>query len=106
MTTHSPELHAVYWPRGQKTVSVQPLSPRLDTLEGKKVAFLWDYVFRGDEIFPMLEAQLRERFPGMEFVGYDQFGSTHGDEERAILESLPGRLKAMKVDAVISGMGC
>jgi hypothetical protein len=106
MTTNSPESHAVYWPRGQRTVSAQPLSPRLDTLEGKTVAFLWDYIFRGDEIFPMIEAQLRQRYSGMRFINYDEFGSTHGDEERAIMESLPSRLKEMKVDAVVSGMGC
>ena len=100
------ESHAVYWPRGRKTVSVQPLAARLDTLDGKTVAFLWDYLFRGDEIFPLLEKKLRERFSNVTFVGYDEFGSTHGDEERAILEGLPSRLKALQVDAVISGMGC
>lgn len=102
----SAESHAVYWPRGQQTVSVQPLSPRLDTLDGKTVAFLWDYLFRGDEIFPMIEQKLRQRFSNITFIGYEEFGSTHGDEERAILEGLPERLKALKVDAVISGMGC
>ena len=106
MTIRSPESHAVYWPRGRTTVSAQPLAPRLDTLEGKTIAFLWDYIFRGDEIFPMIEAQLQQRFPNMRFIGYDEFGSTHGDEERTILQGLPERLKALKVDAVISGMGC
>lgn len=102
----SPESYSVYWPRGRKTVSVTPASPRLDTLEGKTVAFLWDYIFRGDEIFPMVEKKLSERFRGMRFINYDQFGSTHGDEEHKILASLPERLKALKVDAVVSGMGC
>jgi hypothetical protein len=100
------EIHSVYWPRGKQTVTMQPLAPRLDTLNGKTIAFLWDNLFRGDEIFPMIEKQLNERFSGITFIGYDEFGSTHGDEERAILESLPERLKALNVDAVISGMGC
>lgn len=101
-----PETHAVYWPRGTKTASVEAISPRLDSLEGKTVAFLWDYIFRGDEIFPLVQKALTARFPTMRFIGYDEFGSTHGDEEHAVLAALPERLKALKVDAVISGMGC
>ena len=37
---------------------------------------------------------------------YDTFGSTHGEDEHAILAGLPDRLRELKVDAVISGMGC
>ena len=104
MTT--PQSLAAYWPRGKRTMTAQPLAPRLDTLDGKTVAFLWDYLFRGDELFPMIEKTMRERYTNVKFIGYDEFGSTHGDEERAIIEALPERLKALKVDAVISGMGC
>jgi len=102
----TPDMSAVYWPRGRKMIAYQPVSERLPTLEGKKVAFLWDYLFRGDEIFPMIERGLAERFPGVRFVGYDTFGSTHGDDETAVIAGLPARLKEMEVDAVISGMGC
>jgi hypothetical protein len=104
MTTE--QAYSVYWPRGRKTATILPLSPRLDTLEGKTVAFLWDYIFRGDEIFPMLQKKLSERFANMRFVNYDEFGSTHGDEEQKILASLPDKLRALGVDAVVSGMGC
>jgi hypothetical protein len=100
------ESFSAYWPRGRKTLSLQPLSPRLESLEGKTVAFLWDYLFRGDEIFPLVEQKLRERFPGVRFIGYDQFGSTHGEDEQKVLAGLPERLKALGADAVISGMGC
>lgn len=102
----SPEIHAVYWPRGRKTVSFAPTSPRPGSLEGKTVAFLWDYLFRGDEIFPMIQQGLAERFPGVNVIGYETFGSTHGEDEHAILAGLPDRLRELKVDAVISGMGC
>jgi hypothetical protein len=102
----SAEIHEVFWPRGTKTVSYQPVSPRLPSLEGKTVAFLWDYLFRGDEIFPMIERGLSERYPGIRFVGYETFGSTHGEDEHAILAALPDKLRNLKVDAIISGMGC
>ena len=104
MTTE--QAYSVYWPRGRKTATILPLSPRLESLEGKTVAFLWDYIFRGDEIFPMLQKKLSERFANMRFVNYDEFGSTHGDEEQKILAALPEKLKALGVDAVVSGMGC
>lgn len=98
--------HAALWPRGEKTVEIAPLAPRLDTLEGKTVAFLWDYLFRGNEIFPILESELSAAYPGMKFVGYSTFGSTHGSEEGRIIADLPATLADNKVDAIISGMGC
>jgi hypothetical protein len=100
------EMYAVYWPRGRTTVVQKALSPRPSTLDGKTVAFLWDYLFRGDEIFPMIETRLRQQFSNLSFIGYDVFGSTHGHEERAVLQSLPRRLQELNVDAVVSGMGC
>jgi hypothetical protein len=96
----------VVWPRSGKAVEIQPLAPRLNSLEGKTVAFLWDYLFRGDEIWPVLSSELGERFPGMKFIGFDEFGSTHGDEEHKVLAELPAKLKSLKIDAVVSGMGC
>ncbi|MBT6273073.1 MAG: hypothetical protein HOI95_02950 [Chromatiales bacterium] len=98
--------YSVVWPRSEQTVSVSALAPRLDTLQGKTVCQLWDYLFRGNEIFPWLEEGLKARYPDVNFVRYDVFGSTHGDEEREILENLPARLKELGADAVISGMGC
>lgn len=98
--------YSVVWPRSSKAVDVKPLAPRLRSLEGANVAFLWDYLFRGDEIWPVLSGELKKRHPGMNFVNFDEFGSTHGDEEHRVLAELPDKLKALKVDAVVSGMGC
>ena len=79
---------------------------RLDTLEGKTVAQLWDQVFRGNEVFEFLEEGLKARFPGVRFVSWREFGNTHGHEEREVVAALPKRFKELGVDAVISGMGC
>ena len=102
----SEETYAALWPRGEKTVAIAPLAPRLDTLAGKNVAFLWDYLFRGDEIFPILEAELSAAYRDMTFVAYSTFGSTHGAKEGQIIADLPRTLAENKVDAIISGMGC
>ena len=96
----------VLWPRGRKTVDLRPLAKRLDTLEGKTLGELWDDLFRGDEIFPILREALAARFPGVRFVDYRVFGSTHGAEEHATIAGLPAKLREHGVDAVISGMAC
>ena len=98
--------YAVYWPRGPRTLDVQAVAPKVNSLSGKVVAFLWDYLFRGDEIFAILKKELEPRFPGITFVGPDEFGCTHGADEREVLAAVPEKLRALRVDAVISGMGC
>ncbi len=82
------------------------MAARVDTLAGKRVAFLWDYLFRGDELFPVLERELTARSPGVEIVGYEEFGNTHGSDEVEIIGRLPDVLRHRGVDAVVSGMGC
>lgn len=100
------DVHRVVWPRARRVVESGKLAPRLSTLEGRNIAFLWDSVFRGDEIFPILESALRHRFPGARFVGWDAFGSTFGGDESRTIGELPDRLRKLGVDAVVSGVGC
>lgn len=96
----------VLWPRGRKTVGMRPLAKRIDTLDGKTIGELWDDLFRGDEIFPMLREELGRRFQGVRFVNYRVFGSTHGGAEHHTIAELPEKLREHRVDAVISGMAC
>ena len=86
--------YSVYWPRTPRQVEVRPLAKRLGTLEGKTIAFLWDYLFRGDEIFPILQRLLAARFPAMKFIGYEVFGSTHGEDEQAVLRLVQIEIQA------------
>ncbi len=98
--------YEVVWPRGKQRKERANPASRLPDLSDKTVAVVWNYVFRGEEIFPLLEAEMVRRFPGIEFVKPDQFGNTHGSEERQVLADLPAKLKEFGVDAVISGNGC
>lgn len=98
--------YEVFWPRTPRQTERKTLAPRLSTLNGKTVAQLWDFLFRGDVVFELLEKGLRERFPDVRFINWREFGNTHGNDERAILAGLPARLKELGVDAVISGMAC
>ena len=98
--------YEVYWPRSPRLSKIRPLARRLDTLAGKKIAFLWDFLFRGDEVFAILEEELNARFPGISFVDWREFGNTHGTDERKVVAALPERFQDLWVDAAISGMGC
>jgi hypothetical protein len=98
--------YEAYWPRSPRQERVRELAPRLESLEGKTVAQLWDQLFKGDVVFDLLEEGLKGRFPGIRFVSWREFGSTHGGEEKEALAALPRRLEALGVDAVISGMAC
>ena len=99
------ELYEVFWPGGPSAVHTVPAAPRSD-LTGKRIGFLWDYVFRGEEIFPILEKSISKRYKNVEFVSYENFGSTFGGDEHAALNALPRLLKKLEIDAVISGIGC
>ncbi len=98
--------YEVFWPRAPRQMRAKSLAPRLASLEGRTVAEIWDFLYRGDEVFQLLEEGLKARFPSARFVSWREFGSTHGGEEREVLAALPRRFKELGVDAVISGMAC
>jgi hypothetical protein len=105
-TSKSDGLYAVVWPSGERRQTLRPLAKRLDTLNGKTVAQLWDFLFAGDEVFTVLEEKLRAQYPDVKFVSWREFGSTHAINEKELLASLPQRFKDLGVDAAISSMAC
>ncbi len=98
--------YAVLWPRGKKVTQATRLAKRLDNLKGKTIGELWNWVYRGDQIFPILERNLTTQFPTIKFVNYEVFGSTHGSEEARTLAALRDKLRQNKCDAIISSTGC
>jgi len=98
--------YEVVWPRSERQQKRQPLARRLESLNGKTVAQLWDLRYRGNEVFRMLEEDLKERFPEVRFVNWREFGSTYGSNERQLLAALPDRFRELGVDAAVSAMGC
>ena len=106
METANKNIYQVVWPKGKKTTKATSLSKRLDTLNGKTVALLWDYVFRGESIFKIIQDRLSKEFSDLNFVSYDNFGNIHDKDEAKVLAELPGRLEKYGCDAVISAVGC
>lgn len=108
MTVHAQAepVFEVVWPGAPSGIARSANAARLPTLDGKRVGFLWDWLFRGDELFPVLEQQLSDQFRDIEIVGYEIFGNTHGSDEKEMIAALPDVLRAERIDAVISGVGC
>ena len=106
MATESNDGHyEVFWPRGRRQVQMKPLAERLASLEGKTIAQVWNYLYRGKEIFSWIEEELKARLPGVKFVNWREFGNTHGHDEREVVAALPERFKDLGVDAAIFGVG-
>lgn len=105
MSSNEYEYEVVY-PGGRNASAGLKHAKRLDTLEGKVIAELWDRVFKGDMMFKGIEDELKRRYPGIKFVSWENFGSTHGAPERQTLAELPAKLKEFGVDAVLSAAGC
>lgn len=99
-------MYEVVWPKSPMGVQARRAAPRLDDLAGRRIGFLWDHLFRGDELFPVLAKELVQRYPSIEIVDHPEFGNTHGADENEMIAALPGELRARHVDAVVSGMGC
>lgn len=98
-------VYEVVWPLGRSVYEPVHLANRAADLSGKTICELWEWLFRGEEIFPILRESLSKRYPGIKFVDYTVFGNTHGSKEREIVAALPALLHKHGCDAAISGVG-
>ena len=101
------ELYKAVSPKGVPASKERDVAPSLPDLNGKVIGELWNYGFRGDETFPIIEACLKEKYPDIQFVDYRVFGNFHDPAKEAErMAALPAQIKAAGVDAVIVGNGC
>jgi hypothetical protein len=92
-------------PLPKKAVRTTAAAPRVPDLNGKTVCELWDVIFRGETIYPLVREHIRRRFPDVRFVGYEEFGNFHGALEKKVSGEIPAKLAAHRADAVIVGIG-
>ena len=98
-------LYEVVWPLGKSIgVRLARRSPISD-LQGKTICELSDWLFRTEEVFPIVEELLLKQYPDIRFVDYTAFGNTHGPKESEVIAALPDMLRQYGCDAVISGIG-
>lgn len=69
---------------------------------GATVAFLWDYVFKGDEMSALIEDALRSIEPGLRFVRYEAFGNIHDND---VIRTIAEPLGKHDVDIAIALVG-
>jgi hypothetical protein len=78
----------------------------LGDLGEQRLAFVWGQVYRGDEMFAVIEEELRALQPTVTFVGHEAFGSIHRPPHvRESLAALPARLAEQEVSAAVVGVG-
>jgi hypothetical protein len=94
----------VVWPLGRRIEAKARLTAGLADLNGKTVVELWDGVFRGDEIYPVLREELKKAYPDVKIVPYEAMGIPFG-EIKDYVKKLPAFLRANGADAVIAGVG-
>lgn len=100
--------YEVLWPLARHMgAAPTDLAPRFADLAGKRIAFVWDHVFKGDLMFARFTEAAAARYPGMSFVDHPEFGNIHGTtaEEHDAVEKLPERLRAHRIDAAVVGVG-
>ena len=95
----------VLWPLSRKMVKSTKAAPRLDDLNGKTICELWDVIFRGETIYPLVREYIKARYPGVKFVDYTQFGNFHGVHEHEVMAGLPDEWRKHGCDAIIVGIG-
>lgn len=98
-------LYEVVSPEGHVAVSRLSSTPAVRALNTAVIGELWDWRFRGDAMFPLIERELRRRFPRIRFVGYGAFGNIHGPHEVAVLGRLRELLQQHGCMGVIAGVG-
>jgi hypothetical protein len=96
--------YEVVWPSGPRQTHDFAPAARPADLNGRTIAFVWDYIFRGDEMWEVIQRELAARFPDVRFAGYEGFGNIHSTEEREVLAGLPQRLRELDVAAAIVGV--
>src|SRR5438128_1465501 len=97
--------YEVVWPSGRYVSErIAPASSVAD-LSGKTVCELWDGVFRGDEMYEVLNGALQQKYPGLKIVAHHTLGNTHGANERQYVGGLADLLRQHGCDVVISAVG-
>jgi hypothetical protein len=103
MTVNPEPRYDVVSPLGGRRETALTASRALRELDGKRIAFVWDYLFRGDDVFALAKERFAADYDDVQFVDYEVFGNIHDYDE--LLEEMPGKLKDLDVDAAVIATG-
>lgn len=92
-------------PEGRRVAALELRSLPLEDLAGKTICQVWNWFFRGPELFALIQQGLEEREATLKFIDYSHFGNIHGPNEPQVLAALPRLLKEYGCDALLAGVG-
>jgi hypothetical protein len=96
-------------PEGLPLRAIGSVSRHLDTLEGKTIGEVYNNHFKGELMFKTYRRLLRERFPGVKIIPYDQFPIVYvgGDpvSQKKTARDIAALARQWGVDALITGNG-
>lgn len=103
------ERAGVLSPEGLQRSGMINASGHLDTLAGKTIGEVYNNHFKGEQMFRAYRRLLKERFPGVKIIPYDQFPTVYvgGDpnSQKQTAKDIARLAKEWEVDAIITGNG-
>ena len=96
--------YATLWPLGRSTQRGRSAQAGLPALSGKRIALLWDHLFRGDEILSAFAERLGAQSADTEFIDHTHFVGDFGDVYTG-LGSLREQLEQAQADAAVVAVG-
>jgi hypothetical protein len=99
--------YEVVWPLGKSVSPPVALAPALPDLNNLSVGEFWGWVYRGDQMFPVINDELRKKYPGIKIVDHETTGDSHANNimERDYVAALPSLFRQHGCNAVIVGVG-
>ena len=103
------ERMGVLSPEGIQRSGMINASRHLDTLNGKTIGEVYNNHFKGEQMFRGYRRLLKERYPGVKIIPYDQFPIVYvgGDptSQKQTAQEIARLAKEWEVDAIITGNG-
>ena len=103
------ETMKVISPEGLPLGATGGVSRPLENLEGKTIGEVYNNHFKGELMFQTYRRLLKEKYPGIRIIPYDQFPIVYvgGDSasQKRIAKEIAALAKEKGVDAIITGNG-
>jgi len=103
-------VYEVLNPCGEPTLRAEPVTSRLDTLDGKTVAMISNADHRANQTLPIMAELLKEKYPNVNIIPHDEMPIagievTSPDTQQQKREEFEAAFQDKGVDAIISGNG-
>jgi hypothetical protein len=96
-------------PQGLPAGATAGVSRPLDNLEGKTIGEVYNNHFKGELMFRTYRRLLKEKFPGINIIPYDQFPTVYvgGDaaSQKRVAREIAAIAKEKGCHAIITGNG-